>query len=461
MPAAQWIRRLAAAGATGLLLGVFPLAAVAADKLDGWWLSDGYGLALKIEGDQANVSEITSISCLPAFTATRQATTADGTEATFSIAPELVFEVRPGKSADDKFFGGKGAASSIGFHRVAGPPEVCDRAVNDSPLGNFDVFWTTFDEHYPFFQMRHVNWRDVRDTCRPQITSETTADELFGVLKAMIEPLHDAHTYIIGTSDTQRFHGRRAGTERVDDITQRRIVEIIETDYLHGKLQPLCNGQLGYGVLPGRIGYLRITAFGGYATSDAFVDQLAALEAALDQIFAGGDSLQGLVIDVRLNPGGSDVLGVAIASRLATEDYLAFSKVARNDPADASRFTAPQDTLVRVSTRPHFHGKVVLLTGSNTVSAAETFTMALMGRTPAVTRVGESTQGVFSDQLVRRLPNGFRFALPNEIFLTADGKSFDGPGIPPHVKVPVFSTSDLENGRDTALEEAIAILKRQ
>ena len=76
---------------------------------------------------------------------------------------------------------------------------------------------------------------------------------------------------------------------------------------------------------------------------------------------------------------------------------------------------------------------MVELIGIDSVSAAETFTMALMGRSPRVTRIGEHTQGVFSDVLVRQLPNGWRFGLPNERFLTEDGVAFDGPGIPPHV----------------------------
>jgi C-terminal processing protease CtpA/Prc len=149
---------------------------------------------------------------------------------------------------------------------------------------------------------------------------------------------------------------------------------------------------------------------------------------------------------------------VAVAARLATRDYLAFAKKARNDASDPGRFTTPQETQVRVSSRPHFHGKVVLLTGSQTVSAGETFTMALMGRAPPVVRVGESTQGVFSDVLGRRLPNGFRFGLPNEIFLTKEGKAFDGPGIPPHVPIAVFPKEDLAKGRDGCLEKAKEIL---
>jgi C-terminal processing protease CtpA/Prc len=91
------------------------------------------------------------------------------------------------------------------------------------------------------------------------------------------------------------------------------------------------------------------------------------------------------------------------------------------------------------------------------VSAAETFTQALINREPAVTRVGQNTQGVFSDVLGRRLPNGWRFGLPNERFVT-NGKSYDGPDIPPTIAVPVFPPADLANGRDTAIEKALQIL---
>jgi hypothetical protein len=61
------------------------------------------------------------------------------------------------------------------------------------------------------------------------------------------------------------------------------------------------------------------------------------------------------------------------------------------------------------------------LIGPDTVSGSETFTMALMGRKPRVTRIGENTQGVYSDVLELSLPNGWRFGLPSEVYLTAQG----------------------------------------
>jgi C-terminal processing protease CtpA/Prc len=114
---------------------------------------------------------------------------------------------------------------------------------------------------------------------------------------------------------------------------------------------------------------------------------------------------------------------------------VAYAKQARSDPDDPTRWTDAQPSEVRPSSRPSFHGPVVELTGIHSVSAAETFTQALLKRMPKVTRIGENTQGVFSDVLTRRLPNGWTFGLPNERFVT-DGKTYDVAGIAPDVAVP-------------------------
>jgi C-terminal processing protease CtpA/Prc len=103
----------------------------------------------------------------------------------------------------------------------------------------------------------------------------------------------------------------------------------------------------------------------------------------------------------------------------------------------------------------------VLLTSADSVSAAETFTMALLGRQPHVVRVGQNTQGVFSDVLGRKLPSGWTFGLPNEIYLTQEGKAFDGSGVPPDVEVPIFRAEDLASGRDSALDKALQLLAHE
>ena len=470
--------QLAAVMCASAALFLLPLSARAqaqraTESLEGLWLTDGYGELIEIQGDGLRSYEITLLSCMPAAKATR-------TES--STVHEIVFagedgtlRISPGPSPDTRWLHEDGSVSNILMRRTPSRPEVCVQPPADTPLANYQVFWETFSEHYPFFALRRMNWLAVDRKFRPQVTPETKPEELFRILSEMIEPLHDAHTSIRATSIRQRFHGYRPAADPMQKKNAARITEIIETTYAREGLRDFCNKQLQFGLMrssqdasasdssgnprTAAIGYLRIHSFDDYSNDREFVKQVDALEAALDNIFADSSKLTGLVIDVRINGGGSDVFGISIASRLATQEYLAYSKVTRNDIREADHRTPPQRVMVHVSPRPGFRGPVVLLMSADSISAAETFTMALLDRVPHVTRIGANTQGVFSDVLGRRLPNGWTFGLPNEVYLTKDGKAFDGPGIPPDVEVPIFPVGDLANGRDSALDKAIEFLR--
>jgi C-terminal processing protease CtpA/Prc len=76
----------------------------------------------------------------------------------------------------------------------------------------------------------------------------------------------------------------------------------------------------------------------------------------------------------------------------------------------------------------------------------------------AVQSVGETTEGVFSDVLGRKLPNGWRFWLPNERFVTA-GKTYDIVGIAPDVRVESLTPAARATGKDAAIEKALEILR--
>lgn len=59
----------------------------------------------------------------------------------------------------------------------------------------------------------------------------------------------------------------------------------------------------------------------------------------------------------------------------------------------------------------------------------------------------------------RVLPGGWEFGLPNEQFVTATGTAFDGPGIPPDVREPVFTEEEFTLGRDSAFRRALEVLR--
>ncbi|GGW14503.1 hypothetical protein GCM10010264_59090 [Streptomyces globisporus] len=100
-----------------------------------------------------------------------------------------------------------------------------------------------------------------------------------------------------------------------------------------------------------------------------------------------------------------------------------------------------------------------MLTGGSTFSAGETFTQALMDRPGRTVRIGQPTQGVFSDVMVRKLPNGMSAFLPNEEFLTSSGRTFDGTGIPAHLTEPVYTKEEFDRGKDSAFDRAVNVLR--
>jgi C-terminal processing protease CtpA/Prc len=247
---------------------------------------------------------------------------------------------------------------------------------------------------------------------------------------------------------------KAAKVDHFADHERWDLFAMINRSYLQGPPRMFCNKHLQCGHIDDATGYLRILSFGGYARRD----DASALESALDTIFSD-PKLRALVIDMRLSFGGSDKLGLAIARRLAASEYLAYSVQARADPLDRNRWTPSDPVTIQPSTRPGFHGPVVELIGPITMSAAETFTMALMGRDPRVTRIGENTQGVFCDLLDRHLPNGWTFGLPNAVFRTAGGVAFDATGIPPDIEAPVFADADVASGKDPAMARAKQLLE--
>jgi hypothetical protein len=426
-------------------------------SLDGLWLSDGYALLIEIEGDRLHTYQVTTLSCLPSWSATRRPRKLSDRETLYAANGRTI------RFPDHEVTGTKrmrvdGTASDILLHRIGQRPKSCGREAVNTPQNNYAIFWETFRENYPFFGLHNIDWSAVDRRFRPQVGSGTKPEELFAIFRQMIEPLRDAHTGIEAPDIKVFFDGWRSDPNHLQDEDWKKASELIDSKYVQGGLRSFCNGRLQYGMLKGSIGYLRITTFYDYAVTEGYVNALTALQSALDKIFQDADKLSALVIDVRLNKGGDDPLGIEIASRLTRKKYLAYSKVARNDQGTAVHFTLPQDTWVVPSLWLGFYGNVVILTGPDTVSAGETFTMALMGRNPSVTRIGLNTQGVFSDVLNRTLPNGWSFRLPNEVYLSKQGNSFDGTGVPPHIRMPFLSHNDMRNGRDSALEEALKFL---
>ncbi|WP_053656252.1 S41 family peptidase [Streptomyces sp. MMG1121] len=422
---------------------------------DGVWRMDGYGTVLVIGGGVLQEYQTTSVSCLKGDTSPQ---TGPGT---YLTTDGTVLSLRTDRDRDHATLAADSSVGHRHLRRLPALPADCTRPAATDPRTAFDIFWQTFEDNYPFFAAKGIDWHAVRDRCRPLVHEDTTKDQLFGILGQMVRPLYDAHVTV---RDGDRFFGQgRPGTKvpspQLDAKAKEFIIARDLGDAAHR--QDFGAGRITYADLPDDLGYLRISGFGGYAGEDApYTAEQAELDRALNTVLtpARAERLKGLVIDLRINGGGADSLGIRIAQRLTGTPYTAYAKRVRNDPAHPTRFTHPEPVPVVPADAPRYTGPVAVLTGGSTVSAGETFTQALMDRPGRTVRIGQPTQGVFSDVMERRLPDDLAFGLPDEEFLTRTGRTFDGTGIPPQLIEPVFTKEEFAKNRDSAFDRAVNLL---
>ncbi|MEU8892656.1 S41 family peptidase [Streptomyces sp. NPDC048442] len=475
--ATKWGAVAVAAAAAATALVVVPTGAAAQDArpsagsgagagaaLEGAWRSDGYQQYVTVHQGKLRSYEFSAAGCLPGqmqLSAGKAAAGKGGVP--FRDKDGVRWLTLRTAGADNARLAPAGSVGEWRLERIAALPAGCALPPAADPVHTFDVFWSTLRENYPFLRAKGVDWDAMRATYRPQVNAGTSDDRLFEILSAMIEPLHDMHTQLRDATGKRHTLNVRPGTFFGDEKYRERVGAVTRAQ-LPEKIEEFADGQIQYADLGRGTGYLRVTIFAGYGGKDGPVGpdaDAAVLDRALAAVFTEKRvrAMRGLVVDLRLNGGGADALGIKIAGRLTDRAYTAYTKVARNDPDNEGSWTPPQPITVRPAAGPRFTGPVAVLGGPLTISAGESFAQSLIGRTPAPIRIGEPTQGVFSDTMQRALPNAWTLTVPNEKFLDKDGRTYDGAGIPPTHPEPVYKEADLENFRDPALQRALRELR--
>ncbi|NQE91415.1 S41 family peptidase [Nocardia terpenica] len=444
----RWPRRIRASMAlTATAMTIGAGAAAATEPPTEFWEVQDYATILEVRGDGLQTYQTTDLSCLKA-----DAGTPAGPDR-YNL-PDDIYTLTRTTTPDRATLRVDGSPGHRTLRRLTALPPRC---TDPGEPSGFDVFWQTFRENYPFFDAKGIDWNRVRDRYRERaLTAEHTGNdrELFATLSDMIAPLQDAHVAVIAPG-IGRFATARPGTVAPTPEYDATIKSYIrQSDFGGVALTDYGRGRISYADLPGHpdYGYLRLSGFSGFSDSDTFADNSAELDRALNDIFTPDRKarLRGLILDLRVNGGGSDSLGLQLAARLTDAPYFAYAK--------QTRTTEPQPQQIRPAA-PVFAGPVAILTGGSTVSAGETFTQAMIERPAPTIRIGASTQGVFSDVLERKFPGAhhdtWMFGLPNELFRTADGRTFDGPGIPPQIPEPVFTDEEIGSHRDSAFDRAV------
>lgn len=208
-----------------------------------------------------------------------------------------------------------------------------------------------------------------------------------------------------------------------------------------------------------KVGYIRLSSF-TENSEDGLIEALEAMDAEL------GDELQGIVLDLRNNPGGLLDQAIAVSDVFLDKGEIVSTRGRRDD--STQRFNARPGDLA--------HGlPVVVLINSGSASASEIVAGALQDHQRAII-MGTQSFGKGSVQTIIPLPGHGAMRLTTARYYTPSGVSIQATGISPDIIVEaalieaeeedaLASESDLRNSLDgddheetvsTRSEEALA-----
>jgi len=163
------------------------------------------------------------------------------------------------------------------------------------------------------------------------------------------------------------------------------------------------------------VGYMRVRQF----IDETDLEMISALQRLKSE------GMQGLIIDLRGNPGGRVDIAVRMSEIFLDEGQEILTMQSRRGVEEVFYAEATLDAN---------HQPVVVLIDRNSASAAEIFSGALRDHARAVL-VGEKSYGKGSVQSVYSFPDGDGLKLTSARYLLPSGEAINGTGVYPNVTV--------------------------
>jgi carboxyl-terminal processing protease len=178
------------------------------------------------------------------------------------------------------------------------------------------------------------------------------------------------------------------------------------------------NGKKEFPLGENKIGYVRLIQFGEKTSDD--------LEVALKKLKAQG--MQGLVLDLRWNPGGLLEQAVDVCEKFLPRGQLVVKTEGRNSGQNSSHYANGHDELANVP--------IVVLVNLGSASASEIVAGCLQDVKRGII-LGEKTFGKGSVQSILPLQDGSALRLTTAKYYTPSHKVIHEQGITPDILVPM------------------------
>lgn len=174
------------------------------------------------------------------------------------------------------------------------------------------------------------------------------------------------------------------------------------------------------------------------------------VNAAFEGLLRDMDGAEGLVIDLRGNPGGLGAMAMGLGGYLVTQRNLVLGE---------TKLRNGNQRFVLNPRQPSYTGPVAVLVDELSASTSEIFAGGLqdIGRARVF---GTRTAGAALPSVIEVLPNGDRFQYVFANYVSASGRALEGQGVVPDEVVPLDRKSLLQ-GRDVVLDAARAWIRSQ
>ena len=333
----------------------------------------------------------------------------------------------------------------------------------DQPEKNFEAFWQLFNNNYATFPEKNINWDSIGMVYRPTVNAATTNEDLFHTFCEMIKPLGDAHVNLIvkkaNTTFSAEKQSRLAKELKPFKGKIRKGFDEMVKNTLHengfNNIKTL--GKDYKGVIPlfwygdnGKVGYLRV----GRCFSSMIIQNGIGLNNKLNKIFKYFAKMEAIVIDIRMNPGGTDGFSKKVVNRLTDKKLVGYYKQTRKD----QQFGALDTHYIKPKGKHKFLKPVFLLTNEQSVSAADVMAL-MMAELPNVTIIGENSNGSYSDLYSKKLPNKWKVTLSNQRYLSTAKINYEGIGTPVDLEIK-NTLENYNNKNDLILKKALELIGR-
>ncbi len=303
-------------------------------------------------------------------------------------------------------------------------------------LRAYDTVWDAFDKEYAKFVLQpKLDWKKAGDEFRKRAEKATSTFGAAAAIDALVSQVHDLHAWV------------RCGDEFLQGYTRPRP--------LNGSFKAVQNAFKDLKDTKHDFHWARTEDGIGYVLVYKLGDK--GLPAAFDEVLEKLGDCWALVVDLRFNGGGDELLARDVAARFVDKPRV----YSLNQYRNGSKHDQLGPKLERTF-EPRgpwrFESPVVCLQGQVTFSSAES--MALMfAQCPQVTTMGDRTGGSSGNPRLVELEGGIQVNLPRWNDMDPEGHPIENVGVAPKVKVEA-KADEFTALKDPVLDAAFASLRK-